>query len=252
MHFIDVERISGGMVFTDAGDDELTAIYVSHYPRLIRAAMVLLDDECAAEDVVQDAYIRVLCGWDRIRDRRAAARYLRTTVVNLSRSQMRHRMVAAKYPPEPLPDVVAAEESVLERLEREHVRCAVKRLPRRQRQCLTLRYYGNLSEPQIAAALGISVGAVKSHTFRGINAMRRTLGPTSQPRPQTRFGKPHRRRAAYPACPAAAVSIATTAVAEGPTTVEGPLLVDEPAAGDKFAADPDVSAALVQRPRMQR
>lgn len=189
------ELIRGGMVFVDIVDDALTEIYLAQYDRLIRIANALLDDTGTSEEVVQDAYVRVLHGWAQIRDPQAAAAYLRTTVLNLARSRMRRRLVEAKHAPEPPPDVPPAEDSVIALLERERVLLALRTLPRRQRECLVLRYYRNLSEPQIAAALGISAGAVKSHTSRGISALRRRL---DQPqRPTERWsGKPHRDRAA--------------------------------------------------------
>lgn len=156
-------------------DVALTDIYVAQYPRLIQIATTLLDDTDAAEEVAQDAYIRVWCGWDRVRDPQAAAAYLRTTVLNITRSRMRRRVVAAKHPPEAPPNVPSAEDIVIDRLECDRVVVALRALPRRQQECLALRYYANLSELQIATMLGISVGAVKSHSSRGTRAMQRRL-----------------------------------------------------------------------------
>jgi RNA polymerase sigma factor (sigma-70 family) len=74
-----------------------------------------------------------------------------------------------------MPDAPSAEYGALEILERERVSVALRDLPRRQRECLTLRYYADLTETQIAQTLGISAGAVKTHCFRGMGAMRTRL-----------------------------------------------------------------------------
>jgi len=156
-------------------DDALTALYAAHYRKLVRIAALLLDDYSLSEEVVQDAYVKMHGSWRRIREPAAAEAYLRTTVVNLARSRLRRRLVAAKHAPKPLPDAPSAEQGALEQLDRDRVIQALRRLPPRQRECLVLRYYADLSEAQIAAAMGISPGAVKSHASRGMAALRATL-----------------------------------------------------------------------------
>jgi len=156
-------------------DAALTALYTSHYRQLVRLAALLLDDLSTSEEVVQDAYVRMHGSWHRIRDPEAAVGYLRTTVVNLARSRLRRRMVAQRHAPKPMPDAPSAEHGALERLERDRLLLAMRRLPARQRECLVLRYYADLSEAQIAEAMGISPGAVKSHASRGIAALRVSL-----------------------------------------------------------------------------
>ena len=158
-----------------AADAALTALYTSHYRQLVRMAALLLHDPGASEEVVQDAYVRMHRSWHRIRDPEAAVGYLRTTVVNLARSRMRRRLVAQKHAPKPMPDAPSAEHGALEQLERDRVIRALHRLPPRQRECLVLRYYVDLSEAQIAEAMGISPGAVKSHASRGMAALRASL-----------------------------------------------------------------------------
>lgn len=159
----------------DDASSALTALYTAHYRKLVRLAMVLLDDAGRSEEVVQDSYLKVHRAWHRIRDQRAAEAYLRITVVNLARSRLRRRMVAQKHAPKPMPDAPSAEYGALEILERERVSTALRGLPRRQRECLTLRYYADLTETQIAATLGISAGAVKTHCYRGMGTMRSRL-----------------------------------------------------------------------------
>ncbi len=156
-------------------DEAVTALYVAHYRGLVRLAALLLDDVGAAEEVVQDAYVRMHSSWHRIRDPQSAAGYLRTTVVNLARSRLRHRQVVRRHAPAPLPDLPSAEQGALDRLEHDRVVAALRTLPGRQRECLVLRYYGDLSEAQIAEAMRISTGAVKSHASRGMAALRAAL-----------------------------------------------------------------------------
>jgi RNA polymerase sigma factor (sigma-70 family) len=74
-----------------------------------------------------------------------------------------------------MPDAASAEYGALTQLDRSAVVEALKALPQRQREALVLRYYGDLSEAQIAEAMGISQGAVKSHASRGMAALRQTL-----------------------------------------------------------------------------
>lgn len=165
-------RASGGALDADAA---LTALYTAHYRRLVRLAALLLDDLSTSEEVVQDAYVKMHSAWRRIRDPQAAEAYLRTTVLNLSRSRMRRRQVAAKHAADPLPDAESAEQGAMEGFERQSVMAALRALPERQRECLVLRYYGDLSEAQIAESMGISPGSVKSHASRGMAALRAAL-----------------------------------------------------------------------------
>ena len=159
-------------------DAALTALYTAHYRSLVRLAALLIDDVGASEEVVQDAYVKMHGAWGRIREPQAAVGYLRTTVVNLARSRLRHRQVVQRHAPKPMPDAPSAEQGALDQLERDRVVRALRALPARQRECLVLRYYGDLSEIQIAEAMGISTGAVKSHASRGMAALRSALERT--------------------------------------------------------------------------
>jgi RNA polymerase sigma factor (sigma-70 family) len=71
--------------------------------------------------------------------------------------------------------VPSAEQGAISLLERSAVVAALRKLPVRQREALVLRYYADLSEAEIASVMGISRGAVKSHTARGMSAMRAVL-----------------------------------------------------------------------------
>ena len=153
----------------------VTAIYTTHYRSLVRLAVLLVRDVATAEEVVQDSFIAMHAAWRRLRDTEKALSYLRQSVVNRSRSVLRHRMVVDKNAPKPAPDMPSAEQGAISLLERSAVIAALRRLPPRQREALVLKYYADLSEAQIATAMGISRGAVKSHTARGVAALRVVL-----------------------------------------------------------------------------
>ena len=160
-------------------DTALEQLYAAHYTGLVRMAVLLLRDQGLAEDVVQDCYVAMHARWDRIDPAKAPA-YLRQSVVNRSRSALRHRSVVARHRPEPLPDGAPADESVLRTERRSTVLDALSELPARQREVLVLRYYLDLSEADIATTLGISRGAVKSHASRGAAALRARLSTTEE------------------------------------------------------------------------
>ncbi len=150
-------------------------LYAMHYTSLVRLAAMLVRDTPTAEEVVQDAFVAMHDGWDRLRDAEKALAYMRQAVVNRSRSVLRHRLVVEKNQQQPPPDMPSAEHGALTLLERSAVIAALRDLPDRQREAIVLRYYADLSEAEIAAAMRISRGAVKSHTSRGMAALRAAL-----------------------------------------------------------------------------
>lgn len=156
-------------------DMAVTALYSAHFRSLVRLAVLLVRDTATAEEVVQDAFVAIHGAWRRLRDPDKALAYLRQSVVNRSRSVLRHRAVVEKYAPKGLPDAPSAEHGAIGEFERSAVIEALRALPSRQREALVLRYYGDLSEAEIAHAMGISKGAVKSHTARGMAALRSVL-----------------------------------------------------------------------------
>ena len=158
----------------DAG----TMLYAGHYRSLVRLAALLLRDAGAAEEVVQDSFVAMHGAWRRLSDPDRALAYLRQSVVNRSRSALRHRTVVARNAPRPPPDAASAEHGAMVALEHAEVLAALRLLPQRQREVLVLRYYADLSEADIADAIGISRGAVKSHASRGMAALRDTLEAT--------------------------------------------------------------------------
>ncbi len=156
-------------------DQAVTQLYSEHYRPLVRLATLLVRDSATAEEVVQDAFVAMHGAWRRLRDPNKALSYLRQSVVNRARSVLRHRAVVEKHIPKALPDAPSAEHGAMGELERNSVIEALRTLPTRQREAIVLRYYGDLSEAQIAESMGISRGAVKSHTARGVAALRSVL-----------------------------------------------------------------------------
>jgi RNA polymerase sigma-70 factor (sigma-E family) len=153
----------------------VTDLYGQHYRTLVRLAALLVRDVATAEEVVQDSFIAMHASWRKLRDTEKALSYLRQSVVNRSRSVLRHRVVVDRNAPPPPPLAQSAEQGAITELERSAVVSALRRLPPRQREALVLRYYLDLSEAQIASTMGISRGAVKSHTARGMSSLRTVL-----------------------------------------------------------------------------
>lgn len=158
-----------------SADLAVTELYSVQYKALVRLAAMLVRDTSTAEEVVQEAFIAMHDGWHRLKDAEKALAYLRQAVVNRSRSVLRHRMVVEKNAPKPAPDMPSAEHGAMALLERSAVIAALRDLPARQREAIVLRYYADLSEADIAAAMEISRGAVKSHTARGMASLKAAL-----------------------------------------------------------------------------
>ena len=157
-------------------DEAVSQLYGAHYTRLVRLAWLLLHDQGAAEEVVQDCFVAMHGRWGRLRNPDKAEAYLRSAVVNRWRSLLRRRAVAARHGSAPAGVEPSAESTVLERERRAAVLTALDSLSERQREVLVLRYYLDLSEADIADTLRISRGAVKSHSSRGLAALRMTWG----------------------------------------------------------------------------
>ncbi|MEU1073261.1 MULTISPECIES: SigE family RNA polymerase sigma factor [unclassified Streptomyces] len=152
--------------------DHLTETYRAHYRSLLGLAALLLDDTASCEDVVQEAFIRVHSARSRVREPEKTLAYLRQTVVNLSRSALRRRILGLKLLSKPMPDMASAEEGAYDQLERDALIKAMRGLQRRQREVLVLRYFADMTESQVAETLGISLGSVKAYGSRGIAALR--------------------------------------------------------------------------------
>ncbi len=165
-----------------SADRAVLELYYEHYRSLVRLAAMLVRDTPVAEEIVQDAFVAMHGAWPRLRDEQKALAYLRQSAVNRCRSVLRHQAVVGPSLQKGPPDRPGAAHDALVALERDSVRATLRDLPDRQREAIVLRYYADLSEEEIAAAMGISRGAVRSHTSRGMSALRAALErDTSQP-----------------------------------------------------------------------
>ncbi len=157
-----------------AGDDGVIGdLHREHYRALVRLAGLLLHDQGASEEVVQDAFVQLHLRWRRLQDPDKAAAWLRSTVLNGARSRLRHLEVRRRHAPQGSPDVghESAEDAVLARSSHERMVAALRTLPARQREAVVLRFYLDLSEAEMAAAMGVSAGSVKTHLHRGLAAL---------------------------------------------------------------------------------
>jgi RNA polymerase sigma-70 factor (sigma-E family) len=165
-----------------ADDLSIETLFRAHGTRLVRVARMFVDDRDAAEDIVQEAFIRFHRSRHRLRDRDAVAGYLRATVLNLARDHNRRGLMSMRHlaaqaqqagDPEPDPDQVVV-------LDEEHdtIMRALGSLPTRQRDCLVMRYHLEMSPGEIASALGIGINSVKTHLTRGLTALRSLLEET--------------------------------------------------------------------------
>ncbi|MET8469067.1 SigE family RNA polymerase sigma factor [Streptomyces sp. NPDC006422] len=151
-------------------------LYHAHRLRMVRLAVLLVDDQATAEDVVQDAFTALYRRHgEHITEVDNALGYLRTAVVNTARSVLRRRRTARAWTPPPAGEAPSAEDSVVLDEAHREVLAALSRLTPRRREVLVLRYWADLSEAEIAATLGISKGAVKSNASRALDALEKSL-----------------------------------------------------------------------------
>ncbi|MEU6325902.1 SigE family RNA polymerase sigma factor [Streptomyces sp. NPDC047049] len=154
----------------------ISELYHAHRLTMVRLAVLLVDDRATAEDVVQDAFAALYKRHgERLGEVDNALAYLRTAVVNAARSVLRRRRTARGYTPPYEADAPSAEERIVLDEEHREVFAALNGLTARRREVLVLRYWGDLTEAQIAATLGISRGAVKSIASRALNSLEKIL-----------------------------------------------------------------------------
>lgn len=162
-------------VVVSRADDLLEELYAGQWPRMVRLAALLLRSSDHAEEVAQDAFVQIYRRLHKFDSAEDAVGYLRTCVVNGVRSVQRHREVVVRLQPPPPTAPAGPEELAVRAATDRAVLAALDTLPQRQREVLVLRYWSELSGKEIAEALGISEGAVKSHTHRGVAALRTRL-----------------------------------------------------------------------------
>jgi RNA polymerase sigma-70 factor (sigma-E family) len=135
-------------------------------------------DAALAEELVQEAFVRLHRSWHRVRDADAASAYLRSIAFNLARSQFRRLQVARRRTPGREQEILghSAEDGVVLREDRREVAAALRTLPARQRECVLLRFWAGLSDSEIATSIGISPNSVKTHLRRGLASLESKLG----------------------------------------------------------------------------
>jgi RNA polymerase sigma-70 factor (sigma-E family) len=156
----------------------IESLYHQEAVSLVRLARLFTDDRTGAEDIVQEAFIRLYHAADRIRDTDRSAAYLRSIVLNLARDHNRRGLLSLRHQdsmidrrtPEMPEERVVRTESENEVIE------ALNALSPRQRDCLVLRFYMDLTEKQIAETLAISPNSVKTHCQRGMAVLSIVLG----------------------------------------------------------------------------
>jgi len=174
-------------------DNELEqsfAAFVRHSgTRYLKVAVLLTGDWHAAEDLVQASLIKLYQAWPDVdQDGGNPDAYLRRIIVNTQRSWWRARW-RQETPVAELPEGKAHGDNADQRALAVSVRQALQELPRRQRAVLVLRYFEDLPEAEVASLLGCSAGTVKTHTHRGLRALRARLGdrwPTTDSGPPIR------------------------------------------------------------------
>ena len=137
---------------------------------LLRMAYLLTRNLADAEDLLQAALAKTYQAWDRIEDRNALDGYVRRAMVNTHISWWRRRRVE-EYPTDEIPDRAVSDHAADSELS-DAVRRALDRLPSRMRAAVVLRYFEDMSEAEVAEALGISQGTVKSTVSRAVAKLR--------------------------------------------------------------------------------
>ena len=153
----------------------VVTLYRQHHGALVRVAALVAPDPANAEDLVQEAFLRLHRHWHKV-DPEKAVGYVRATIINLARGQARRHIVALRHAGSARATEVhrtaeSAEDDALTTERANTIRQAIRRLPARQRECLVLRHYLGMTESEIAAELGISIGSVRKHTQRGMSAL---------------------------------------------------------------------------------
>jgi RNA polymerase sigma-70 factor (sigma-E family) len=161
---------------TATESDHLVALFNDRYQPMVRMAAWLLGDSATAEDVVQDAFARLHGSSVDLASLDSAAAYLRVTVVNLTRTRRkRQKLARTRHVDGPLttpgPEAYLVDEQLA---------AAIGGLPGRQRECVVLRFGEDLTVDQIAAALGIGSGSVKTHLHRGLRALEQQLDGSTE------------------------------------------------------------------------
>jgi RNA polymerase sigma factor (sigma-70 family) len=163
-----------GEVISTAAENLVVELFRTEGRSLVRLARLFVDDRDAAEDIVQEAFLRLARHANKIESIDRAPAYLRSIVLNLARDHNRRGLVSLRHRAATgrEVDVIHDTADLLARTE-EHraVLEAVRMLPTRQRDCITLKYFEELSLDEIGSTLGVSVNSVKTHLRRALAAL---------------------------------------------------------------------------------
>jgi RNA polymerase sigma-70 factor (sigma-E family) len=166
----------GGLMAARRGsarDVEFESWLIAREPALQRTAHLLTGDVHTAQDLVQVTLAKLYLAWDRIQDRGSVDAYARKILLNEHRTAWRRPVRRREQVTDRIPDRPLDEPSYDG--QREAVWAFVASLPPRQRAVVVLRFYEQLTEPEIADLLGISLGTVKSQSSRALAALRAHL-----------------------------------------------------------------------------
>jgi len=162
----------------------IASLYEQHYVSLCRTARLIVDDPGRAEELVQDAFMRTFAGRSAVRDPSVAPGYLRRAVVHACHSELRRRRVERRLglgdagaPLDATTDRAGGSRQFDEQVgDNMTILGAIGLLPARQREAVVLRYYGDLDEAAIAAAMNCSTGTVKSQLARARSRLAELIG----------------------------------------------------------------------------
>ena len=157
-------------------EEEFAEFFRASWGRLYRVALAVSGDARSAEDDLQAAFAKVYAAWGKVQRAEHPEAYVRRIVLNQVLGSRRYGFARHERPHESVGDTrsVASPESAV--VDRDAVWAAVQSLPPRQRAVIVLRYYEDLSEAEIAEALGCSRGTVKSQASHALASLRRTVG----------------------------------------------------------------------------
>ena len=150
---------------------EVEELFVQHHLRLLRALYLLTGSAAEAEDLLQEAFVKVWQRWDRVRTMNDQAGYLYRTAMNAFRSRWRHRLVELRHQPKPASSSDAIESAT----ERQAVLEALRRVPPRQRLAVVLADFLDRSPAEVASVLGVEEATARSLASQGRARVRREL-----------------------------------------------------------------------------
>jgi len=162
-----------------SADEAIAVLFREQARSLVRLARFFADDRNAAEDLVQEAFLRLRHSFHRITNPERTVAYLRSIVLNLARDHNRRGLMSLRHRMPEQQSGPSVEDRIVMGEDQQQVIDALQTLPRRQRGCLVLRYYFDLSVAETASTLGLSVNSVKTHLQRGMAALEARLEETA-------------------------------------------------------------------------